>query len=206
MKNFSIPLSKLANPTCQEAARTLNNPRREFLKSGQYGPPPLPLAMKNILERSKIRHAPCYSEASKKLAQEKLYPLHFSITNTKTFSHTDRDMLAFRALLLKKNGSYALTNTHLLPAVSQPTEEHTNCNTVSIKVVGDIGYPCEQQTRVAEAIAQSVENSKDHEQHPTVMVVGDWVYSDDPGDAPLDTLKSTQDKALSSYKIGRAHV
>jgi tartrate-resistant acid phosphatase type 5 len=99
-----------------------------------------------------------------------------------------------------KQGSFVLLNTDKLPAGGSVHKEKTNCASVSIKLVGDIGLRGTIQFDVAKSIEYSIRTSKKSNQHPFVLVVGDWVYPRGPVDNSTEEARRTQSDVLNVYQ------
>jgi Calcineurin-like phosphoesterase len=102
--------------------------------------------------------------------------------------------------LSSKQGSFVLLNTDNLPAGGEVHEEKTNCASVSVKLVGDVGLRGKKQFAVAKSIEYSIRNSKRSDQHPLVLVVGDWVYPRGPENNSPQEVKRTQGEVLNVYQ------
>ncbi len=96
-------------------------------------------------------------------------------------------------------GSFVLMNTDNLPSGGKITEEYTHKDSVSIKLVGDIGLRGNRQAQVAKIIGYSVRESKRNNQHPLVLVVGDWVYPRGPSEDSPNEIKRIQNSVLNNY-------
>jgi hypothetical protein len=99
-----------------------------------------------------------------------------------------------------KQGSFVLLNTDKLPPGGEVHEEKTNCASISVKLVGDIGLRGTMQFDVAKSIEYSIRNSKRSNQHPLVLVVGDWVYPRGPVDQSTQEAKRIQSEVLNVYQ------
>jgi hypothetical protein len=119
---------------------------------------------------------------------------------TERLLHCQTQALLPYKQLSSKEGSFVLLNTDKLPAGGEVHEEKTNCASVSVKLVGDIGLRGKMQFDVAKSIEYSIRSSKRSNQHPLVLVVGDWVYPRGPVNKSHEEAKRTQSEVLNVYQ------
>lgn len=126
-------------------------------------------------------------------------PLPLPFPTERLLECKPQSLLPYQQLSSTK-GCFALLNTDQLPAGGEVQEEKTNCASVSVKLVGDIGLRGKMQFDVAKSIEYSIRKSKRSNQHPLVLVVGDWVYPRGPVDKSLEEAKRTQGEVLNVYQ------
>jgi hypothetical protein len=119
---------------------------------------------------------------------------------TKRLLECQTQSLSTYQQISSKLGSFVLLNTEQLPSGGQVFQEKTDCNSISIKLVGDIGLKGKTQLNVAKSIEHSVQNSQKNNQHPLVLVVGDWVYPRGPVDHSTTEAQRTNNEVLNLYQ------